>query len=155
MTHDDVKSYYLAQVFEEAKNLKEDYCLVVPTFANKILDFILNYPSLDGLTELDFNMIRDIVQSDDKPKITYTLHLLALKPHDVLKWVFYTENDNDRYYFEPVEMAQILSNKTYYNPLTGEEVTKKEFSELINTVFGLSDDFKSRVTCNRELGLHH
>lgn len=154
MTKSDVKSYYLSQVTEEAKNLKEDYCLVIPTFANRILEFVLNYPDIDNLKELDFNMIKDIVKSNDKPKITYTLHLLALEPHKVLNWIFYTEDEDERYYFKTVEMAQILQDKTYFNPLTGKEVSKEEFSMLVNTVFGLSEEFKLKIKCNREMGLH-
>lgn len=154
---DGIKSYYLEEFRSEAMKLKKDFGQSIVSYADKILDFILTYPDINGLTELDFSMIKRIVDSDDNDKITYTLHLMALEPYDVLKWVFYVEDDDeghDRFYLEAVDIAEIISSKCYYNPLTEDKVSKEEFSELINTVFGVTDNFKAKVNLNRGLGLH-
>lgn len=154
---DGIKSYYLKEFRSEAMKLEKDFGQSIVSYADKILDFILTYPDINGLTEIDFSMIKRIVGSDDNNKLTYTLHLMALEPYDVLKWVFYVEDDDegyDRHYFEALEIAQIVSDKTYYNPLTGEDVSKEEFANLVNTVYGVSEHFKAKVNLNRGLGLH-
>ena len=41
----------------------------------------------------------------------------------------------------PEELAEMLNNKNFYNPLTDEKVSKEDFSALVNTVFKVSKSF--------------
>ncbi|MGM8886490.1 hypothetical protein ACS8FD_11160 [Psychrobacter sp. 1U2] len=122
----------------------------VANFADLIISFIIDYEDMQDLKELDYSMIKRIVKSKETDNIQYTLHLLALEPYDVLNWVFYIESEDfyepKREYIKKEELAEILNNKNFYNPLTDMKVSKEEFSRLVNTVFRVSDNFIKKVS---------
>lgn len=146
MNTNEFKSKYLSFIKTQSQHTDNEMNHKVIRFADSILDFILTYPDMNNLTELDFTQIKTIVDSNEIESIQYTLHLLALKPNNVIKWVSYAESNDfyepERYYFEENELKDILLKKDFYNPFTGEEVSQEEFSSLVNTVFAVSDDFK-------------
>lgn len=146
MNTSEFKSKYLSFIETQSQHLNNEMNHKVIHFANSILDFILTYPDINALSELDFTQIKKIVDSNEIESIQYTLHLLALEPNNVIKWVNYAESDNfyepKRHYFTKDELKDILLTKDFYNPFTGEEVSQEEFSSLVNTVFAVSDDFK-------------
>ena len=140
-----VKSYYMDFVQKEIRNQDLVIRQSVSNFADLIISFIIDYEDMSALKELDYSMIKNIVQSNDTENIQYTLHLLALEPYDVLNWVFYIESDDfyepRREYLKNEELAEMLNNKNFYNPLTDEKVSKEDFSALVNTVFKVSKSF--------------
>lgn len=146
MNTSEFKSKYLSFIETQSQHLNNEMNHKVIHFANSILDFILTYPDMNALTELDFTQIKKIVSSNEIESIQYTLYLLALEPNNVIKWINYAESNNfyepERHYFEEDELTDILLNKDFYNPFTGEEISQEEFSSLVNTVFAVSDDFK-------------
>ncbi len=146
-----IKNYYLKFIDEETQAYDDDTRHHVHEFAESIINFVINYDNPKCLKELDYSMIKNIVESDDVLNIQYTLHLLALKPHDVLDWVFYVEDENDHYepsrvYLNPKQMAKVLREEDFHNPITGQPVTKEKFSELVNTVFKVSDNFLIKLS---------
>lgn len=146
MNTSEFKSKYLSFIETQSQHLNNEMNHKVIHFANSILDFILTYPDMNALTELDFTQIKKIVSSNEIESIQYTLYLLALEPNNVIKWINYAESNNfyepEKHYFEEDELTDILLNKDFYNPFTGEEISQEEFSSLVNTVFAVSDDFK-------------
>lgn len=147
-----IKTYYLEFIDKEIKNYDDKTRHHVHDFAKSIINFVIDYDHPESLKELDYSMIKNIVDSEDVVNIQYTLHLLALKPHNVLDWVFYVENEEDdtceltRIYLKPKQITEILGNKSFHNPITGKAVTKQKFSELVNTVFKVSDDFLVKLS---------
>lgn len=146
-----VKNYYLSFIDKEIQAYDDVTRHHVHDFAESIIDFVINYDDEKFLKELDYSMIKNIVESDDVTNIQYALHLLALEPHDVLNWVFYVEDSDNHYeptriYLKPKELEKILREENFYNPITGNEVTKENFSELVNTVFKVSDNFIKKVS---------
>ncbi|WP_439275920.1 hypothetical protein [Psychrobacter sp. 1U2] len=145
-----IKSYYMDFIQKEIRN--QDLCMrkSVANFADLIISFIIDYEDMQDLKELDYSMIKRIVKSKETDNIQYTLHLLALEPYDVLNWVFYIESEDfyepKREYIKKEELAEILNNKNFYNPLTDMKVSKEEFSRLVNTVFRVSDNFIKKVS---------
>lgn len=150
MNNTFVRSDYLNFIKRETHDYDDITRYNVYNFYEKILNFIIDYDNKDSLKELDYTMIKSIVKSDDTANIQYTLHLLSLEPYDVLNWVFYVENylnyyEVDRIYIESEEMAEILQKESFYNPINGESVSKQQFSDLINTVFKVSENFISKL----------
>lgn len=150
MNENSIQTYYLDFIEKETQCYSDATRCNVYDFSKLIIDYIINYDEVSSLKELDYAMIKNIVKSNDIENIQYSLHLLSLKPYDVLKWIFYVEDsdnhyESERYYFKSKEMSEILQKKDFYNPLTGNSVTKLEFSELVNTVFQVSDSFISKL----------
>lgn len=156
MNNDAIKSYYMDFIHHEIATFDVSTRHSVESFSDKILDYIVSYPNPSTLKAIDYQMIKSIVESDDKKNIQYTLHLLALEPHDVLNWVYYVEGDEnynfERHYFKEDELTNIIINKLYYNPITGNDVSAEEFGEIVNTVFKVSDNFIQRYETS---GLAH
>lgn len=152
-----IKNYYLKFIDQEIQNYDHATRNHVHEFAESIIDFVIDYDNTESLKELDYSMIKDIVESNDLINIQYTLHLLALKPHDVLDWVFYVEDEDNHYdphriYLQPKQIAKIVKDKDFHNPITGQAVTKEKFSELVNTVFKVSDNFLCKMHKNDATG---
>lgn len=152
-----IRNYYLNFIKKEIQNYDDITRDHVCDFAESIIDFIMDYDDIKSLKEIDYSMIKNIVESDDIKNIQYTLHLLALKPHDVLNWVFYVEDSDNYYepsrvYLTPKEIAKTIEEKDFYNPITGKSVTQEKFSELVNTVFQVSDNFIEKASENNVEG---
>lgn len=151
MSNISVKNYYLSFIDKEIQAHDDITRHHVHDFAESIIDFVINYEDAEFLKELDYSMIKKIVESDDVTNIQYALHLLALEPHDVLNWVFYVEDSSNHYeptriYLKPKDLAKILREEDFHDPITGNKVTKEYFSELVNTVFKVSDNFIKKVS---------
>lgn len=146
-----LKNYYLKFIDKEIQTYDDNTRHHVHGFAESIINFVIDSDHAESLKELDYSMIKEIVDSNDVVNIQYTLHLLALKPYDVLDWVFYVEDEDDHYeptriYLKPKQIAEILKDESFHNPITGNAVTKEKFSELINTVFKVSDSFLVKLS---------
>lgn len=151
MSNISVKNYYLSFIDKEIQAYDDITRHHVHDFAESIIDFVINYEDAEFLKELDYSMIKKIVESDDVTNIQYALHLLALEPNDVLNWVFYVEDSSNHYeptriYLKPKDLAKILREEDFHDPITGNKVTKEYFSELVNTVFKVSDNFIKKVS---------
>lgn len=141
----ELKDYYLKFVEQETTSFEEDFREDIYRITEAFLDSVITYKDINALKEIDYSMIKKLVESENNKSINYTLHLIALKPFDIIEWVSYIDNDDfyepERHYFDNEELAKILRDKEYYNPLTGEDVSKEEFKNLINTVFSISENF--------------
>lgn len=144
----ELKDYYLKFVEQETTSFEEDFRKDVYRITEAFLDSVINYEDITALKEIDYSMVKKLVESENNKSINYTLHLIALEPYDIIEWISYIDSDDffepERHYFENEELAEILKNKDYYNPLTGEDVSQEEFKKLINTVFSVSENFITR-----------
>lgn len=141
----ELKDYYLKFVAQETTSFEEDFRKDIYRITETLLDSVMRYEDIKALKEIDYSMIKKLVESENNKIINYTLHLVALKPYDIIEWVSYIESNDfyepERYYFENEELARILRDKDYCNPLTGEDVSQEDFKNLINTVFSISESF--------------
>lgn len=144
----ELKDYYLKFVEQETTSFEEDFRKDIYRITEALLDSMMEYKSINDiktLKEIDYSMIKTLVESENNKSINYALHLIALKPYDIIEWVSYIESDNfyepERHYFKNEELAKILRDRDYYNPLTGKDVSQEEFKNLINTVFRISENF--------------
>lgn len=141
----ELKDYYLKFVEQETTSFEEDFRKDIYRITEAFLDSVITYKDINALKEIDYSMMKKLVESENNKSINYTLHLIALKPFDIIEWVSYIDSDDfyepERHYFENEELAKMLRDKEYYNPLTGEDVSKEEFKNLINTVFSISENF--------------
>lgn len=141
----ELKDYYLKFVGQETTSFEEDFRRDIYRITEAFLDSVITYRDVNALKEIDYSMVKTLVKSNNNKCINYTLHLMALKPYDIIEWVSYIDSDcfyePERYYFDNKELAEILRDKDYYNPLTGKDVSQEEFKGLINTVFSISEDF--------------
>lgn len=141
----ELKDYYLKFVAQETTSFEEEFRKDIYRITETLLDSVMRYENIKALREIDYSMIKKLVESENHKSINYTLHLLALKPYDIIEWVSYIEGDDfhepERYYFKNEELAKILRDKDYCNPLTGKDVSQEEFKNLINTVFSISEGF--------------
>lgn len=141
----ELKDYYLKFVEQETTSFEEDFRKDIYKITEAFLESVITYEDINALKEIDYSMMKKLVASENNKVINYTLHLIALKPYDIIEWVSYIDGDDfyepERHYFENEELAKMLRDKDYYNPLTGEDVSQEEFKNLINTVFSISEDF--------------
>ena len=144
----ELKDYYLEFVEQQTTSFEEEFRKDIYKITEAFLDSVISYEDINALREIDYSMMKKLVESENSKSINYTLHLIALKPYDIIEWVSYIESgdfyESQRYYFDNKELAEILRNKDYYNPLTGEGVSQEDFKYLINTVFSISENFIAR-----------
>ena len=69
MINISVKNYYLSFIDREIQAYDDVTRRHVHDFAESIIDFVINYENVEFLKELDYSMIKKIVESDDVTNI--------------------------------------------------------------------------------------
>ncbi|WP_296202236.1 hypothetical protein [Psychrobacter sp. UBA3962] len=153
MNANDIKSYYLEFVRDQTNEFDDGIKNFIYEISDKFLSYIINYSIEYSITldEIEYRKvfeITDTTESESKD-VDFMLYVLSLKPYDAIKWVHYFESnaffEPNREYLTGEELLEIKESGCYYNPLTGNDISKNVFYDELCTVFGTTDDFKKQI----------
>lgn len=113
----------------------------------KVIDYISIAPEL----KVDFSLsqIYDSINSISDEDVFYnSIFYLTRKNINILTQKFKVLDANKNEYIPytiDTEFLRALSERDFYNPITGDELSEKEFSEQVLTYFAPSDGFKEKI----------
>ncbi|HEN9589687.1 hypothetical protein R4463_07795 [Acinetobacter baumannii] len=105
----------------------------------ELLDFLIEYPSLDLETSFYFDELRKHVSLEvEDDDFIYSVFYLARPEINILKQEFsaWKESVHDFVLFEDKNfILEMLRDKNYVNPFSGEDLSSEEFEEQVLTFF--------------------
>lgn len=153
MNQDEIKSYYLSFVDDQTNGFEDAVKKSIRNYSDIFLSYLIHYLLNHSATldEIEYRKIFEMTKADESESkdIDFMLYVFSIEPYNAIKWTHYFESDDffepKRDYISTSELAEVIETEEYYNPLSGNDISKETFYNDLCTVFGVSDRLKRQI----------